>query len=230
MKKISVLVSLYMTFILFFSSLLLGKALSYKEQATLLFLNVADFEMLNLERVNPQYIIFFVLLFNLIFYYLMNDTLESISFMNLSIFRVGKKRAIKTRVKELMKMFVHLLFVMNSVLFLLYLIFHRQQNPTDLSKEMMVVFIYLVRYLLLLFTLIFVYEIHVIIGKNSNQLLKIEGFYILCILVDIFTNSHLVTFSGEWMLEITYLLFLLVVSLLTCFKTYRTYTKTGDIL
>lgn len=227
MKRICAFI-IILTIIILSNVILINQGEKLIDYFNLIFLNIDSFPYYHLEKFNFQYIISFALLTNVIIYYLISEINESITFLNLMIYRVGLNKVFNILQKEEIKKMIIIFFI----IIICILIFYESKNGLSflMLKDFLSPILYLIKYSLLLSIFTMLYNIMSIFGKNERAIILLNILSILFIFIDLFFMTNIITFSSNIITELFFcLLFLAVVILICIYKKFK-FKKRSDIL
>jgi hypothetical protein len=221
---------IYYIFYLYINVIIYGGEIGLIGFANLLFLNTSEISSSSSGQFNFQYIIGFYFLFNIFIYILLSNLNESVSFLNMVVYRREKEKTILNILKNNIKKVLLLLFNFSIILFSSYLIFANKSififNVSDFST----IFIYLLRYFTILLFFATIHYYYSLIGKFSKVNFMLLFIYLILILADIIFGVHLVTFSANLMSEIIYLLMFISIFIFSYLAMLNNFKRKGDIL
>jgi hypothetical protein len=221
---------IYYIFYLYINVIIYGGEIGLIGFANLLFLNTSEISSSSSGQFNFQYIIGFYFLFNIFIYILLSNLNESVSFLNMVVYRREKEKTILNILKNNIKKVLLLLLNFSIILFSSYLIFANKSifffNVSDFST----IFIYLLRYFTILLFFATIHYYYSLIGKFSKVNFMLLFIYLILILADIIFGVHLVTFSANLMSEIIYSLMFISIFTFSYFTMLKNFKRKGDIL
>jgi len=226
MKKTAVIITVYISLICLNNFIILPRNHQIIDQVNVFFLNISVFPLYQLEKINFQCVIKILFFFIFILNYLINDTHESLSFFNMVLYRTSKKNVIaRMRNESLQK-----IGFLSAVTLISFLgIGFKLTGDFDISI-MPIIIVYIIRFFVILFFLVSYYEIFALFGIPIKSVLIFVFAYIFLLSLDLFIESHLVTFSGIIIKEISYLLGWIVICQIGYLALRKKYLKTEDIL
>ena len=225
MKK-KLIITLYFILIIILNIGFLNIPIHFIDFCNLLFFNIGSFSNYNLSPWNLQYIISFYLLAIFIINLTISYTNENPSFLSMIIYRKGKKEIIDTTVKSNFFELLNYYILLNIIIVILSIPMKLVNIENNILYNYLILNIYFVRYFLLLFFLIMKNFIDSIQNDFSINIVKINVILLIVILIDLILNINLITFSGDIVYEILYLLFYIIIGIV--YYCYRIYGGKND--
>src|SRR5574344_1914987 len=164
----------------------------------LLFLNIENFPIFRLETYNFQYIICCCLFYNIIMYNVISDINESITFIYMIIYRINVIKTFKKMIKQCIIPLLKILLIVFFIILCAYLL------TTNFK---------LIKFVDIILCLLY-------FGKYF--------IFLLSLLMDLFLRINIITFSSNLLLEIKYILFLGIMTMITAIVEIVLLKKKGD--
>ncbi len=212
MKKIVVLV-LYFIFITILNVVFLNINVSFNDYCNLLFLNIDSFQNYGLNIWNVQYIISFYLLFIILENFNISYFNENMSFLSLILYRNGRKKTLKKALKNILFNLVKYYIVLNILIIVSSSFMKLFTFNIETFYNFITINIYLIKYFLLMFLLIYKNFIDSLSNHFSTNIVKLNVLLLVMIFMDLFLHTNLITFSSNIILELLYLLFYFIITI-----------------
>lgn len=228
MKKIFVL-SIIMTMLLLNAFFILyPKNNNLIDIFNILFLNIKNFELYNLDKLNFQYIISFCLLGNI----LLNTTLlnknESFGYLGMIIYRIGTSKAF---VKLLIENIIALLksFCIMFIVMIIYFAFFDTLKYINIV-DVIIAIIYLFKYMIFILNNSMIDNNMSLVNNNIRSLNLVNWIFIICLISDILFGSNIITFSADLFIELIYFGIYIIISILLLITSIQNLKRKKDIL
>ena len=212
MKKIVVLV-LYFIFITILNVVFLNINVSFNDYCNLLFLNIDSFQNYGLNIWNVQYIISFYLFFIILENFNISYFNENMSFLSLILYRNGRKKTLKKALKNILFNLVKYYIVLNILIIVSSSFMKLFTFNIETFYNFITINIYLIKYFLLMFLLIYKNFIDSLSNHFSTNIVKLNVLLLVMIFMDLFLHTNLITFSSNIILELLYLLFYFIITI-----------------
>lgn len=192
----------------------------------ILFLNFESFPQYGFDSMNFMSMIYFMLLYTLILSMFLEVKNEVASYLSLIVYRQNKKSAVYYRVKCHLKAALTLLFLTSLVLLVLTVIFVRKIEVSDV----LLMIIYFVRFYGTFVFIGVMVDLLSIMGHSIKANFFVHFIYVGFSLIDLFNQSHIISFSGAFNSEILMLGIEVSIALIVIAICMKFYERGGDIL
>lgn len=221
MKKIIILI-IYLIFITLLNTNFGNLEISLIDYCNLIFLNVKSYFNYGLSIWNIQYIVSFLVFIIILIVYNLPYINENYSFLNMIIYRKGRKNTIKSVLKSNLLSLSKYYLVINIAVVCICLIMPHITIEEDFLYSWSIFSIYLIRIMVLLLFIIMKNFIDSLKNDFSISMIKIIISIVLLIFFDIIIQSNFICFSKNILYEIGYLItYAVIVSIYYYFKVIR---------
>lgn len=226
MKKF--LLIIFTIFLILINVIIFGYGEEIISYYQLLFLNIENFPIFRLETYNFQYIICFCLFYNIIMYNVISDINESITFIYMIIYRINVIKTFKKMIKQCIIPLLKILLIVFFIILCAYLL----TTNFKLIKfvDIILCLLYFGKYFIFILLVIMIYNFLSIIGYSNIGIFMTNIIFLLSLLMDLFLRTNIITFSSNLLLEIKYILFLGIMTMITAIVEIVLLKKKGDIL
>lgn len=212
MKKIITFI-IYLTFMTVGSlNVLKYNDLTFSVYSNLLFLNIKEFPNLGIDPFSFNYIGSFVFLLIINLFFEFDDINENKSFMALILHKTSTQknnlRNLNLRMTSVIKSFL----ILNSLFFLSYLLI--PLNKTINLNHLIVVFIYLIKYYLIILAFGLFYSFLSVNTHFKHSIGLCLSLSIFLVFIDLIFKTSVIGFSNNLNLESISILFWFIINLL----------------
>lgn len=207
MKK-NIYIFIYFLICFYINVSILNNNLTQNSIIDLLFLNFNSFQKYNIDKLNIQLIINFLLLYILIMNILISKFDEESSFLKLIIYRKGTYSTIKDIILKNSFNMIIIIFIID-INIILQLFFYNILFCSILN--FFVLNIYLLKFSIIMLYFITNQYINSINENFSKSLIKNYIYVILMILLDNIIGLNLITFSNNIYTELIYLIAYIII-------------------
>lgn len=221
MKKIIILI-IYLIFITLLNTNFWNLEISLIDYCNLIFLNVKSYYNYGLSIWHIQYIVSFLVFIIILIVYNLPYINENYSFLNMIIYREGRKntinRVLKSNVLDLSKYYL----VINITVVCICFIMPHITIEEKFLYSWSIFSIYLIRIMVLLFFIIMKNFVDSLKNDFSISMIKIIISILLLIFFDIIIQSNFICFSKNILYELGYLTtYAIIVAIYYYFKVIR---------
>lgn len=195
--KICIEIGLYFVFIYFFVIIPYFDKVNIDVISAVMFLNFSTLEILNINKFNLQYLIMFILFYQIIIYPKILEVSNNLSFFSMSLHKLGKKKQLKHILSDNFKYVGIIYFYILLCTIIFGIIVSTLNNGVFEYIMLFQIAIYLIKYLSFIFTIISVNQIIGIIKEYPYFVL--QSYFLLMILLmnDMFLDLSIITLSSS---------------------------------
>lgn len=227
--KICIEIGLYFVFIYFFVIIPYFDKVNIDVISAVMFLNFSTLEILNINKFNLQYLIMFILFYQIIIYPKILEVSNNLSFFSLSLHKLGKKKQLKHILSDNFKYVVMIYFYILLYAIIFEITVSILNNSIFEYEILFQISIYLIKYLSFIFTIMSINQIICIIKEYLYFVL--QSYFILIILVvnDIFFSLSIITLSSSIINEFLGLIIIIIIESIGMIITIYKFLKVKEI-
>lgn len=229
-RNLFILIFFYLIILLGNSVIFFQSSYNFFEQNSLMNLNVNVFKDFNIENFNIQLVIQFLLLCILAILYLFNDKRQYHSYLNMLLYRTGKKEVIFSIVKlNLKKCTVLFLFYLTSN-FIFSFIVSRIEISEFLDTNLLQILVYYIRFTFILFFATTLYDFKSLYGETSNMLFYIILSIAILVVFDVLNTTNIITLGKDLVSELIAFILEVLLGVCVLMLFYYIYKRKDDLL
>lgn len=177
----------------------------------IIFLDFNSFQQYSLSKFSMQYLIMFLLFFQITFHQNLAVVSENTSYSSMFLNRIGKKGMLRMVVQNNISRIFSLYLITILSFVIISLIAGVRNHATFLQYDVFLhLAIYLWKYYSFVFILLFLYQVMYIIKESSYYILYSYFLMIGLLIIDFSLGTHLISYAKTIQSELSYLMLSLV--------------------